>query len=448
MFKKILIANRGEIAVRIIRACRELDIKTVAVYSVIDKDSLHVQLADEAVCIGPAPSAQSYLNMQNIISAALISGAEAIHPGYGFLAENSEFAELCAENDLVFIGPDKTAIDKMGDKAYARETMKKAGVPVVPGSEGVLETAEEAVALAAEIGYPVIVKASAGGGGRGMRIAWSEEELVSAFATARTEAASAFGNPEVYLEKFIEQPRHIEIQIIGDKYGNVVYLGERDCSVQRRNQKMIEESPSCAITPELRRQMGEIAVQAAKAANYYSAGTIEFLFDRYNNFYFMEMNTRIQVEHTVTEVVTGLDLLKEQIKVAAGEKLSFNQEDIKVGCWAIECRINAENPEMNFMPCPGTISKFLLPGGPGVRVDTSMYEGAVIPPTYDSMIGKLITWGKDREEAIARMKRALAEFRIEGIKTTIGFHLQVMDNEVFRSGDINTSFIQQQFLNK
>lgn len=443
MFKKILIANRGEIALRIIRACKEMDIRTVAVYSEADRDSLHVKFADEAFCIGPAQSARSYLNKANIISAAEVSGADAIHPGYGFLAENGEFAEICESCGITFIGPSIEALENMGAKAVARETMIKAGVPVVPGTEGVISDLDEATKIAEDIGYPVMIKASAGGGGKGMRIAQSKNDLVKAIQTAQAEAEAAFGNAEVYIEKYVEEPRHIEFQILADKYGNTVYLGERDCSIQRRNQKLLEEAPSSAITPELREKMGEVAVKAAQAVNYYNAGTVEFLLDKHNNFYFIEMNTRIQVEHPVTELVTGIDLIKEQIRVAAGEKLGYSQKDIKINGWAIECRVNAEDPSRNFMPSPGKISGYLAPGGIGVRVDSAAYEGYSIPPFYDSMIAKLIVWGKDRDEAISRMKRALEEYVVEGIKTTIPFHLRILDNAFFRRGDFYTNFIQR-----
>lgn len=443
MFKKILIANRGEIALRIIRACKEMDIRTVAVYSEADRDSLHVKFADEAFCIGPAQSARSYLNKANIISAAEVSGADAIHPGYGFLAENGEFAEICESCGITFIGPSIEALENMGAKAVARETMIKAGVPVVPGTEGVINDLEEATKIAQEIGYPVMIKASAGGGGKGMRIAQSKNDLVKAIQTAQAEAEAAFGNAEVYIEKYVEEPRHIEFQILADKYGNTVYLGERDCSIQRRNQKLLEEAPSSAITPELRDKMGQIAVKAAQAVNYYNAGTVEFLLDKHNNFYFIEMNTRIQVEHPVTELVTGIDLIKEQIRIAAGEKLGYTQKDIKINGWAIECRVNAEDSSRNFMPSPGKITGYLAPGGIGVRVDSAAYEGYSIPPFYDSMIAKLIVWGKDRDEAISRMKRALEEYVVEGIKTTIPFQLRILDNAFFQRGDFYTNFIQR-----
>lgn len=446
MFKKILIANRGEIAVRIIRACQEMNISTVAVYSEADQDSLHVWWADEAYCIGPAASSKSYLNFTNIISAALVSGAEAIHPGYGFLSENADFADVCATCGITFIGPPVKAIQRMGAKALARETMIKAGVPVVPGTEGVIKDTKKAFELADEIGYPVMIKASAGGGGRGMRVAHCREEMEGAISTAQAEAQAAFGNGEVYLEKYVEEPRHIEFQILGDMHGNLIHLGERDCSIQRRNQKMIEEAPSVAMTPELRAKMGEMAIKAARAVDYYSVGTIEFLLDKHLNFYFMEMNTRIQVEHPVTELVTGIDLIKEQIRVAAGEKINITQDEVLIKGHAIECRINAEDPGRNFMPSPGRISTFMPPGGPGVRVDSAVYDGYVIPSFYDSMVGKLIVWGKDRDEAIARMQRALQEFVIKGIPTTIPFHQRVLRNAFFRRGEIYTNFIQRRLM--
>ncbi|GBF11034.1 acetyl-CoA carboxylase biotin carboxylase subunit [Tepidibacillus sp. HK-1] len=447
MFHKVLIANRGEIAVRIIRACREMGIFTVAVYSEADRDSLHVKMADEAYCIGPTASRDSYLNFANIISVAKLTEADAIHPGYGFLAENADFAEVCSSFQIEFIGPTPDAIQKMGEKAVAKDTMKKAGVPVVPGSDGLIEDVEEAIQLAKEIGYPVIIKATAGGGGKGMRVAYNDEELRKSIRMAQQEAKSAFGNSGVYLEKYLEEPRHIEIQIIGDKYGNVVHLGERDCSIQRRHQKLIEEAPSPALTKELREKMGEAAVRAAKAVNYHGAGTIEFLLDK-DQFYFMEMNTRIQVEHPVTELVTGVDLIKEQIRVAAGEPLSFNQEDIQFNGWAIECRINAEDPFKNFMPSPGKINFYLPPGGLGVRLDSAAYPGYTISPFYDSMIAKLIVWGRDRDEAISRMKRALDEFTVEGVKTTIPFHLKLLNHELFIKGDFDTKFLEKHPIHK
>ena len=443
MFNKILIANRGEIALRIIRACKEMEIRTVAVFSEADRDSLHVKFADEAFCIGPAQSVRSYLNKANIISAAEVSGVDAIHPGYGFLAENAEFADVCEESGIKFIGPTAEALENMVAKAVARETMIKAEIPVVPGSEGVISDPDEALKIAKEIGYPVMVKASAGGGGKGMRVAQSKHDLVKAIQTAQAEAEAAFGNAEVYIEKYVEEPRHIEFQILADNYGNTVHLGERDCSIQRRNQKLLEESPSSAITPELRKKMGEAAVKAAKSVNYNNAGTVEFLLDKHNNFYFIEMNTRIQVEHPVTELVTGIDLIKEQIRIAAGEKLGYSQKDIKINGWAIECRINAEDPSHNFMPSPGKITGYLAPGGIGIRVDSVAFEGYQIPPYYDSMIAKLIVWGNNRDEAICRMRRALEEYVIEGVKTTIPFHLRILDNAFFQRGDFYTNFIQR-----
>ncbi|MDK2880681.1 MAG: acetyl-CoA carboxylase, biotin carboxylase subunit [Clostridia bacterium] len=441
MFKKILVANRGEIAVRIIRACREMGIKTVAVYSEADRDSLHVSLADETVCIGGPQPAQSYLNIPNIISAAEGRGADAIHPGYGFLAENPYFAEVCEGRGIKFIGPPVSAITEMGAKARARRLMVEAGVPVVPGSSGLLDENLDISAVAAEIGYPVMIKASAGGGGRGMRIARNQEELETALITARQEAEAAFGDGSLYLEKLIERPRHIEIQILADEYGHVVHLGERDCSIQRRNQKLVEETPSPAITPELREKMGEAAVRAARAVKYTGAGTVEFLLDRDGNYYFIEMNTRIQVEHPVTEWVTGIDLVVETIRLAAGEELGYEQEDVEFRGAALECRINAEDPEKDFRPCPGTITEYLPPGGPGVRVDSGIYPGYRIPPYYDSLLAKLITWGRNRQEAIRRMERSLSEFRIAGVKTTIDFLRRIMENENFRRGEVDTLFV-------
>lgn len=441
MFKKILIANRGEIAVRIIRACREMGIKTVAVYSEIDVDALHTQLADEAICIGPAKSKDSYLNEENILSATVLTGAEAIHPGFGFLSENSKFAKMCEECNITFIGPSFENIENMGNKAKAREMMINANVPIVPGSDGIVENSQSALEVSREIGYPVMIKASAGGGGRGIRIVRDEEELISSFETAKTEAKTAFGDDSMYIEKFIEKPRHIEIQILADNYGNTIYLGERDCSIQRRNQKVMEEAPGPTISEELRMSMGEVAVKAAKSIGYKNAGTIEFLLDKHGNYYFMEMNTRIQVEHPITEMITGIDLIKEQIKIAYGESLVFTQEDINLNGHAIECRINAENPSKNFMPCPGQINYLHLPGGLGVRVDSSVYQGYIIPPTYDSMIAKLIVHGRTREEAISRMKRALGEFIIDGVTTNTGFQLEILSNPKFLSGDFDTSFI-------
>src|SRR5699024_1604201 len=442
MIKKILIANRGEIAVRIIRAAKEMNIETVAVYSEVDEESLHVQLADEAYCIGPATSQESYLNVTNVMTIATSTGADAIHPGYGFLAENADFAEICEACNITFIGPSAEAIQKMGTKDVARDTMKNAGVPVVPGSDGIVETEEEAIQVAEKIGYPVIIKATAGGGGRGIRVAQSEKELIQGIKITQKEAETAFGNPGVYIEDFIENFRHVEIQVLADTHGNTIHLGERDCSIQRRLQKLIEETPSPAITKEVRQQMGEAAVRAAEAVNYVGAGTVEFIFEpATEKFYFMEMNTRIQVEHPVTEMVTGVDLIKEQIKVAAKEKLSLTQEDITFEGWAIECRINAEDPFKDFMPSPGKIEMYLPPGGFGVRIDSAAYAGYTINPFYDSMIAKVITYGQTREEAIVRMRRALDEFGVEGIHTTIPFHRLIMDHEVFVSGDFNTNFL-------
>lgn len=443
MIKKLLIANRGEIAVRIIRACKELGIETVAVYSEADKDALHVQMADEAFCIGPKTSKESYLNVTNIVSVAKLTGTDAIHPGYGFLAENADFAELCEELNVTFVGPTADAISKMGTKDIARDTMRLAGVPIVPGSKGIIKNTEEAVSLAGEIGYPVIIKATAGGGGKGIRVARTEEELIKGIEITQQEAATAFGNPGVYIEKYIEDFRHVEIQVLADNYGNTIHLGERDCSIQRRLQKLLEESPSPALDSEIREQMGEAAVKAPKAVGYTGAGTVEFIYDyREQRYYFMEMNTRIQVEHPVTEMVTGTDLIKEQIKVASGQELSLRQEDVEFNGWAIECRINAENPAKNFMPSPGKINMYLPPGGLGVRVDSAAYPGYSIPPYYDSMIAKVITYGTTRDEAVARMKRALSEFVIEGIETTIPFHLKLLEHETFVSGEFNTKFLE------
>nr|WP_205963943.1 MULTISPECIES: acetyl-CoA carboxylase biotin carboxylase subunit [unclassified Psychrobacillus] len=442
--KKVLIANRGEIAVRIIRACKELNIETVAVYSEADREALHVQLADEAYCIGPRLSKDSYLNFSNIISVAKLTGCEGIHPGYGFLAENAEFAELCEECDIKFIGPTSQAIKSMGIKDVAKETMQKAGVPTVPGSKGIVKTEEDALKVANEIGYPVIIKATAGGGGKGIRVAKDEADLIKGIKVTQKEAAAAFGNPGVYLEKYIEVFRHVEIQVLADSHGNAVHLGERDCSIQRRMQKLVEEAPSPALSEAMRAEMGAAAVKAALAVGYESAGTVEFIFDHINQkFYFMEMNTRIQVEHPVTEMITGIDLIKQMLKVAAGEKLPFEQKDIKLNGWAIECRINAENPDKNFMPSPGLVEFYLPPGGLGVRVDSAVYPGYTIPPFYDSMVAKLITFGETREEAIAKMKRALSEFAIEGVDTTIGFHEKLMNHEVFVSGDFDTKFLER-----
>jgi len=439
MFKKILIANRGEIALRIIRTCREMGIKSVAVYSTADRDSLHVRFADEAVCIGPPASKESYLNIPNIISAAELTNADAIHPGYGFLSENARFSNICKQYGIKFIGATPEQIEQMGDKSSAKETMKKAGVPTIPGSDGLVKDVREAIAIAHEIGYPVILKATAGGGGRGMRIVWKDEEFEAAWDSARQEAGAAFGNDGLYLEKYVEDPRHIEIQVVGDQYGTVCHLSERDCSIQRRHQKLIEESPSPFITPELRQAMGEAAIKAAKAVNYEGAGTVEFLVDKHRNFYFMEMNTRIQVEHPVTEEVINFDLIKEQIKVAAGIPISGNNYEPTMH--AIECRINAEDPFNGFRPSPGRITNFHSPGGHGVRVDTHAYSGYVIPPNYDSMIAKLICVAQTREEAISTMERALSEFVIEGIKTTIPLHLRLMRDPNFRAGNFTTKFM-------
>ena len=446
-FSKILIANRGEIALRILRTCEEMGIATVAVHSTIDRHALHVQLADEAVCIGEPPSSKSYLNIPNIISAALTHNANAIHPGYGFLAENARFAEMCADHQIEFIGPTPEAMLKMGDKSTARETMKRIGVPTVPGSEGLIQNEEDAIPLADEIGYPVMIKATAGGGGRGMRLVHQESELPKLFRSAQGEAEAAFGNPGVYLEKFIDRPRHIEFQILADSYGNAVHLGERDCSIQRRHQKLLEEAPSPALSPKLREKMGKAAVKVAKSINYVGAGTVEFLLDRTGNFYFMEMNTRIQVEHPVTETIAGLDLIAHQIRIAQGEKLPFTQNEVQLRGHAIECRINAEDPDRNFAPHPGRINGYLPPGGIGVRMDSHVYTDYDIPPYYDSLIGKLIVWAPDRASAIARMKRALREFAITGVPTTIGFHQKILENPDFLRGDIYTNFVEKMMAN-
>jgi acetyl-CoA carboxylase, biotin carboxylase subunit len=442
VFKKILIANRGEIALRVIRACKEMGIKTVAVHSTADANSLHVRFADESVCIGPPKSADSYLNVPSIISAAEITDAEAIHPGYGFLAENSSFAEICNSTGIRFIGPSPESIKQMGDKARARETAKNAGVPVLPGSNGVVTEESSAIEIAREIGFPVIVKAAAGGGGKGMRVVMDESEFANAFVMAQTEALAAFSNADVYLEKYILQPRHIEIQLMADEKGNTVYLGERECSIQRRHQKLIEEAPSVIVTEALRKQMGDMAVAIAKSVKYRNAGTIEFLLDENGKYYFMEMNTRIQVEHPITEMVTGIDLVKEQIRIAAGLPLSFTQGDIRIKGHSIECRINAEDPE-KFTPSPGTITAFNPPGGLGVRVETAAYTQYVIPPHYDSMIAKLIVHAETRADAIMRMQRALNEFIIEGVKTTIPMHKKILDDPQFQKGDISTKFMER-----
>mgnify|MGYP006277647729 FL=1 len=442
MFKKILIANRGEIALRIIRACKELGVETVAVYSEADRDSLHVRFADEAVCVGPGPSPKSYLNIPHLISAAEITNADAIHPGYGFLAENAHFAEVCESCNIYFIGPSATVISQMGDKAFAKDTMKKAGVPTIPGSDGVVKTTKDALQNAESIGYPVIIKAVAGGGGRGMRVVQSKDELERAFNSAQSEAGAAFGNPDLYMEKFFSSPRHIEVQILGDNHGNAVSLGERECSIQRKHQKLIEESPSPIVDQALREQMNKAAIRGAEQVGYNSAGTIEFLMDETKNFYFMEMNTRIQVEHTVTEEVFDIDLIKEQIAVAAGKKIPANLKHFKMRGHAIECRINAEDPTQRFRPSPGKITSFHTPGGVGVRVDTHAYAQYMIPPYYDSLIAKLITHGRDREEAIQRMLRSLEEFVIEGIPTTIPLHHAILSTPEFQSGNFNTKFLE------
>ncbi len=440
MFKKILIANRGEIALRIIRACKEMGIKTVTVHSTVDAESLHVRFADESICIGPADSAGSYRNIPAILSAAEITDSEAIHPGYGFLAENANFAEMCETAGIKFIGPTPENIRLMGDKAKAKETMSKSGIPVIPGSKGTVGSEDEILAIASRIGYPVIIKASAGGGGRGMRVVHSAGSLINSFLMAQAEAMSSFGNPEVYIEKFVIEPRHVEVQILADEKGNIIHLGERDCSVQRRHQKLIEESPSPALTPKMRKKMGEAAIAAAKSVKYRNAGTVEFIVSG-DKFYFMEMNTRIQVEHPVTEMVTGIDLIKEQIKAAAGLTLKYKQDDIEINGHSFECRINAEDPQ-KFTPCPGKITTYNAPGGPGVRVDTAVYSNYTVPPNYDSMIAKLIVHGKDREEAMARMSRALEEFIIEGIKTTVPLHRRIFLDPVFRSGKFSTAFLE------
>ena len=441
MIRKILIANRGEIAIRIIRACREMGIETVAVYSEADRQALHTQLADEAVCIGPAAAKDSYLNMEQIISATMVTGADAIHPGFGFLSENSRFAALCEACNITFIGPDSETIAKLGNKAMARTTMIQAGVPVIPGSEEALTDENRALTIAKEIGFPVIIKAVLGGGGKGMRVAYSEEEFVQEFLTAQKEASQAFGDNQMYIEHFVENPRHIEVQFLADQHGNVIHLGERDCSIQRNHQKMIEESPSIAVSEELRDKMGKAAVQAAKAAGYTNAGTIEFLLEEDEKFYFMEMNTRIQVEHPVTEWVTGIDLVKEQMRIADGRKLSYTQDDVQIKGHAIECRINAEDPRHNFRPCPGTITDMYLPGGKGIRIDSAIYSGYTISPYYDSMIAKLIVYAKSRKEAIAKMHSALGEVIIEGITTNIDFLYDILEREDYQEGDITISYM-------
>ena len=450
MFNKILIANRGEIAVRIIRACREMGIRTVAVYSEADKDCLHTLLADEAICIGPAPSSQSYLNMERILSATVAMKADAIHPGFGFLSENARFAKLCQQCNITFIGPSAEIINRMGNKSEARNTMIQAGVPVVPGSKEPVYTAEAGLAMAKEIGFPVMIKASSGGGGKGMRISRSEEDFTEHFNAAQLESVKGFSDDTMYIEKYIEKPRHVEFQIMGDKFGNVVHLGERDCSIQRRHQKVMEESPCEVISPKLRKKMGEVAVKAAKAVNYENAGTIEFLLDKDKNFYFMEMNTRIQVEHPVTEMVSGIDLIKEQIRVAAGEPLSVSQEDIQIKGHAIECRINAENPYKGFRPCPGKITDMYLPGGKGIRIDSAIYSGYEVPPYYDNMLAKLIVFAKNRNEAITKMRSALGEVIIEGIDTNVDYQYEILNDPDYQNGDFDIEFIadkEEQLLN-
>ncbi len=448
MLKKILVANRGEIAVRIIRACRELGIRTVAVYSEIDRDSLHKELADEAVCIGPAQSNKSYLNVKAIIEAACLTGCDGIHPGYGFLSENSSFAKMCDEIGIKFIGPNYKMIELMGNKSKAKETMKNAGVPVVPGSNGLVDNVLEAIKVALKIGYPVILKASSGGGGKGIRIAYNEKELVKFYDLVRQEAKISFNDDSIYIEKFIENPRHIEVQVMADEHGNVIHLGERDCTVQRNNQKMLEETPSGVITDKLRQKMGKITVNAIKEVGYSNVGTIEYLLDKNKDFYFMEMNTRVQVEHPITEAITGIDIIKEQLKIASGEKLQYKQDDIKFTGHSLEARINAENPYKNFMPCPGEIKELHIPGGNGIRIDTAIYPGYKIPPTYDSMIAKIIVHGKDRNESIAKMKSALGEFVIDGINTNIDFLYRILKDEDFISNNYDTSFIAKKFANK
>ncbi len=441
MFKKILIANRGEIAIRIIRACREMNIATVAIFSEADTDSLHVRVADEAVCVGPGPSKESYLNMPNIISAAIITGAEAIHPGYAYFSEQPQFAEACEACNIKFIGPSAAAIELMGDKARAKETAAKAGVPCIPGSKGIVKSEQDAFKTASKMGYPVRLKATAGGGGRGIRVVASEEDLASQLKLATAEAQSAFGNGDLYIEKEIEEPRHVEIQLLGDEHGRYVHLGERECSIQRRNQKLLEEAPSVAVNPGIRSKMGDDAIKLAKAVGYANAGTVEFLLDKHGNYYFMEMNTRVQVEHPVTEAVTGVDIVKEQIRIAAGEKLSVTQKDIKIDGHSIECRIIAEDPAQNFAPSVGTINHYVVPGGNGVRLDSHVYSGYEIPPYYDAMLAKLIVWGKDRDEAIARMLRCLSEYEIEGVKTNIEYQKQILSNTYFRKGELSTAFV-------
>ncbi len=441
MFKKVLIANRGEIAIRIIRACKEMGIATVAIYSEADRDCLHVRMADQAVCVGPPASKESYLNMPNIISAAMITGAEAIHPGYAYFSEQASFAEACEACNLKFIGPQASSIELMGDKARAKETAAKAGVPVIPGSKGIVQSEQDAFKTAMKMGYPVRLKATAGGGGRGIRVVPDETELASALRLATAEAEAAFGNGEIYIEKEVEEPRHIEIQIIGDEHGHYVHLGERECSIQRRNQKLLEEAPSAVVSDSLRKRMGEAAIRLARAVGYANAGTVEFLLDRHGDFYFMEMNTRVQVEHPVTEMVTGVDVVKEQIMVASGEKLSVAQKDIRINGHSIECRIIAEDPSNNFAPSVGTVQRLVLPGGIGVRIDSHIYGGYQIPPYYDAMLAKLIVWGPSRDEAIARMRRCLSEFEIEGVKTNISYQMEILSNPYFQKGELSTAFV-------
>ena len=445
MLKKVLIANRGEIAVRIIRACREMGIRTVAIYSEADRNALHRTLADEAICIGPAASSKSYLNMKAILEAACLTGADSIHPGFGFLSENSRFAKICEEMGIKFIGPNYKLIELLGNKSKAKETMKKAGVPVVPGSEGLITSKEEAILIAEKIKYPVILKASSGGGGKGIRIAYSKEELEKGYDIVKQEAKISFNDDSLYLEKYIENPRHIEIQILSDEYRNCIHLGERDCSIQRRNQKILEETPSGILKEETRNKMGKIAVKAVQEIGYTNAGTIEFLVDKNQEFYFMEMNTRVQVEHGITEMATGIDIIKEQLKIASGEKLKYNQKDIKITGHSMEVRINAEDPDKNFMPCPGTITGLHLPGGNGIRIDTAIYDGYVVPPTYDSMLLKLLVHSNSREESIAKMKSAVAELVIEGINTNTDFLLKILENEDFKNNNYDTSFIAKEF---
>jgi acetyl-CoA carboxylase biotin carboxylase subunit len=443
---KLLIANRGEIALRILRSCRELGISTVAVHSTVDRNALHVQLADEAVCVGEAPSSRSYLNIPNILAAATSRGADAIHPGYGFLAESAAFAEICRDHGLTFVGPSPEAILAMGDKSTAKRTMQKVGVPTIPGSEGLLASAEEAAALAESMGFPVMIKATAGGGGRGMRLVPAADQLEALFKAAQGEAEAAFGNPGLYMEKFIDRPRHVEVQVLADRFGNVVHLGERDCSIQRRHQKLLEEAPSPGLDPDVRTRMGQAAAAAARTIGYEGAGTVEFLLDRSGAFYFMEMNTRIQVEHPVTEMVTGLDLIAEQLRIAGGEPISVSQEEVHLQGHAIECRINAEDPRQNFRPAPGKITGWLPPGGPGVRVDSHVYTGYEIPPFYDSLIGKLIVWAPTREMALRRLRRALSEWAVTGIPTTIDFHLALLDRPEFQKGEVYTKFVEEKML--